>query len=390
MRTSAAIQAALILSVAICALISGCGGGGGGGSSVAPAPVAQAQGSSAGAGTVEGRITQRVSGRAATATAIVDMPVSGATVTCAFAVGLTDATGYFSIANVPAGRQTCEAVKEGRTVARFPVDVAPGAVTRAQPEAGKPDETGGVEIGSAPDGAAVILDSVLLSATTPVALDQVPIGTHTVTVRMEGYEPAATQTVVVEKGRTQTLAFTLVSMTAASTGEPNASPTQGPEVTTTPTPDATTGAEPAEPTCEGDIGLCMDIEGAGAAAGGTVEVAIRVWNPTNAGLGAGVLDVTWDAGRLSLLSPVAEAGVTVLAEKHETPGRFAAAFISEKPLLGSEVLMRLRFAVSPNAAGNAVVRWKADGTGLSDFSFDMLAPSLTQYRDGYVVIRAMM
>lgn len=78
-----------------------------------------------------------------------------------------------------------------------------------------PDNTpqdGSLHITSQPAGAAIVIDGFDTHQITPVTFTDVPVGTHTVSVSLQGYLPAS-ETVTVTAGTTANIAFTLTATT---------------------------------------------------------------------------------------------------------------------------------------------------------------------------------
>ena len=78
-----------------------------------------------------------------------------------------------------------------------------------------PDNTpqdGSLHITSQPAGAAITIDGCDTHQVTPVTFTDVPVGTHTVSVNLQGYVPAS-ETVTVTAGTTANVPFTLTATT---------------------------------------------------------------------------------------------------------------------------------------------------------------------------------
>jgi hypothetical protein len=75
-----------------------------------------------------------------------------------------------------------------------------------------PQETGSVQVTSVPPGAEVYLDNEY-HGTTPAAISAVPAGSHTIGIRMNGFEPWSVP-VTITKGSNETIPARLVGLPA--------------------------------------------------------------------------------------------------------------------------------------------------------------------------------
>jgi hypothetical protein len=78
--------------------------------------------------------------------------------------------------------------------------------------------TGGLTVSSTPSGAQVFLDNAFIGI-TPLTLESVASGTHTVTIRMDGYEEYSTTT-PVNAGATSTVSAALTAVTPPTPKSP--------------------------------------------------------------------------------------------------------------------------------------------------------------------------
>jgi hypothetical protein len=85
-----------------------------------------------------------------------------------------------------------------------------------------PDHTGQVVLTSSPAGAQVFLDNVY-KGITPMTLADVAVGSHTLTIRLSGYQDSV-QTVTVNGGQSAAVAVTLVQSQPTATPAPTKSP----------------------------------------------------------------------------------------------------------------------------------------------------------------------
>jgi hypothetical protein len=105
------------------------------------------------------------------------------------------------VPNLPPGRHQVRVERAGFVTFEQWVEVAGGQTVRitAMLEAVAPD-TGSILIDCDVRGAAIFIDGRDTTRQTNTVIDDVPIGTHTVEIRMEGMEPFS-QTVLVQRGQ---------------------------------------------------------------------------------------------------------------------------------------------------------------------------------------------
>lgn len=105
------------------------------------------------------------------------------------------------VPNLPPGRHQVRVERAGYVTFEQWVEVAGGQTVRvtAMLEAVAPD-TGSILIDCDVRGAAIFIDGRDTTRQTNTVIDDVPIGTHTVEIRMEGMEPFS-QTVLVQRGQ---------------------------------------------------------------------------------------------------------------------------------------------------------------------------------------------
>lgn len=105
------------------------------------------------------------------------------------------------VPNLPPGRHQVRVERTGYVTFEQWVEVAGGQTVRvtAMLEAVAPD-TGSILVDCDVRGAAIFIDGRDTTRQTNTVIDDVPIGTHTVEIRMEGMEPFS-QTVLVQRGQ---------------------------------------------------------------------------------------------------------------------------------------------------------------------------------------------
>ncbi|MCK9306535.1 MAG: DUF3344 domain-containing protein [Methanoculleus sp.] len=127
---------------------------------------------------------------------------------------LTDCT----LEAVPAGEHVVTLKLDGYADASTPVTVAEGEM--ATVDLAMTTLTGSLAVTSAPDGAAIFIDGADTGETTNATLDGIAVGTHTVTLKKDGYADTTAEVTVAE-GETATLHRDLVeargSIAVAST-----------------------------------------------------------------------------------------------------------------------------------------------------------------------------
>ncbi|MBR1369104.1 hypothetical protein RJ53_06185 [Methanocalculus chunghsingensis] len=136
--------------------------------------------------------------------------------------GTTFANDYFDIIDIPVGTHSITLRKPGYNDYTTSATVTGGTlkyVTATLTPASSPATTGKVSFNSAPGGAEVYLDN-LFRGYAPVIVPDIEPGTHSVTVKMQGYTDW-TSTVAVTAGETAQVVATL-NPQAAPTPEPAA------------------------------------------------------------------------------------------------------------------------------------------------------------------------
>lgn len=192
----------VVFAVSIAIIISGCGNNDGAGT--------------AATGSVSGYVYAPIGGAARVANAPAGyQPLSGATVTCGGASTTTDGNGYYILTGVPVGaNKTLTISKENYGTITQTVTVTQGQTTVAAAEnsaAGviTPASSGAISVVSTPASATIYIDSVNTGLVTPQTLNGLTSATHTVSVRLDNYIQAATQTITVATGQTTSVSFTL-------------------------------------------------------------------------------------------------------------------------------------------------------------------------------------
>lgn len=127
------------------------------------------------------------------------------------AVGQTPAAGSLKLNNIAAGSHTVSLSLAGYAPYTEPVSVSPNTVSEVnailQPSA-PAKTTGALSVSSEPAGAQVLLDDAFVGI-TPLTLDSVTTGTHSVIIRMNGYQDYTTST-PVNAGATSTVSAALL------------------------------------------------------------------------------------------------------------------------------------------------------------------------------------
>ena len=118
----------------------------------------------------------------------------------------TGRTTNATLENVPVGDHTVTVKKAGYADASTTVTVADNETAAVSFALAAP--AGSIVVTSSPDGAAIFLDGVDTGEVTNATLTNVPVGTHTVRVELEGYQ-AAEETVTVKVDEVAEAAFTL-------------------------------------------------------------------------------------------------------------------------------------------------------------------------------------
>lgn len=124
--------------------------------------------------------------------------------------GEVPSTGILILYNVVPGKHTVTATKEGFTPLNQVVTV-PGNDVVKVPLTLQPIPSGALNVESVPAGASVFLDDRLMGV-TPLSLQEIPAGTHTITLSSEGFQNAQS-TVEVTGGSTVMVSENLVPAT---------------------------------------------------------------------------------------------------------------------------------------------------------------------------------
>jgi hypothetical protein len=130
-------------------------------------------------------------------------------------VGQTPYSGSLKLNNIAAGDHTVALSLAGYSPYSAQTSVLASTVSEVsailQPSS-PASSTGGLSISSTPAGANVFIDNNFVGI-TPLTQDSVPGGTHTVTIRMEGYQEYSVST-PVNAGATSTVSAALMPETA--------------------------------------------------------------------------------------------------------------------------------------------------------------------------------
>lgn len=114
-------------------------------------------------------------------------------------VGQTPYSGSLKLNNIATGEHTITLSLAGYSPYSARTSVSPNTVSEVsailQPISAPAKGTGGISVSSTPSGAQVFLDNAFVGI-TPLTLHAVTAGTHTVTIRMDGYQDFTTTTPV--------------------------------------------------------------------------------------------------------------------------------------------------------------------------------------------------
>ena len=129
-------------------------------------------------------------------------------------VGQTPYSGSLKLSNIAAGTHTVSLSLPGYAAYSTPATVNPNTVTEVSAilsKASPASSTGALSVSSTPAGANVFLDNNFVGI-TPLTMDSVATGTHTVTLQMTGYQDYSVTT-PVNAGATSTVAAALLPVT---------------------------------------------------------------------------------------------------------------------------------------------------------------------------------
>ena len=167
----------------------------------------------AGTYTVTLTVTNTAGSDSATQTITVTVPVGNIAVTSAPAnaaiwldgekTGLATNT---TLTNVPAGEHVITLKLDGYADASMPVTVTAGETATVHLDLTTP--TGSLAVTSVPAGARVFIDGADTGKLTNTTIDGIGIGSHTVTLKKDGYVDAAAE-IVIEEAKTTTLHLNL-------------------------------------------------------------------------------------------------------------------------------------------------------------------------------------
>jgi PGF-pre-PGF domain-containing protein/PGF-CTERM protein len=197
--------------------------------------------------TVTLTVTNAAGSSSATKTVTVTVPVGSIAVTSApagAAIWLDgENTGKFTSAtltSIPAGEHVVTLKLDGYADASMPVIVEAGKTASVHLDL--TTLTGSLSVTSVPAGARVFIDGADTGAVTNTTIDGIGIGTHTVTLRKDGYVDAAAE-VTIEEAKTATLHLDLVEVVAAPVAVFTANVTSGDAPLIIAFTDASTGAD---------------------------------------------------------------------------------------------------------------------------------------------------
>jgi len=129
-----------------------------------------------------------------------------------------------TLTNVPVGAHTVSVALAGYEIASQSVTVSAGQTAPVHFDLEK--ETGSISVTSVPSGASITLDGVGTGFQTNATLTNIPVGAHTVSVALAGYE-SASQSVTVSVGQTAPVHFALTATAQPPVAAFSASVTSG-------------------------------------------------------------------------------------------------------------------------------------------------------------------
>ena len=141
------------------------------------------------------------------------------------AVGQTPYSGSLKLNNVAAGVHTVALSLTNYAPYSTQVTVTSNTVSEVSAvlqHSNPPTETGSISVSSEPPGAQVFLDNAFVGI-TPVTLNSVTVGTHTISIRMDGYQDYSATT-PVNAGATSTVSAALMTDTTTPTTQYSPSP----------------------------------------------------------------------------------------------------------------------------------------------------------------------
>jgi PGF-pre-PGF domain-containing protein len=196
--------------------------------------------------TVNLTVTNKAGSSSATATITVKTPVGSITVT-SVPEGATiwldgENTGFATnatLTGIPAGEHVVTLKLDGYADASTTVTVGGGET--AEVHLTLTTRTGSLAVTSVPAGAKVFIDGADTGRVTNTTVDGIWIGTHTVTLKKDGYVDAVAE-IVIEEAKTATLHLDLEEVVAAPVAAFTANVTSGDAPLTVAFTDASTGA----------------------------------------------------------------------------------------------------------------------------------------------------
>ncbi|WP_292394423.1 PKD domain-containing protein [Methanoculleus sp. UBA303] len=196
--------------------------------------------------TVNLTVTNKAGSSSATATITVKTPVGSITVT-SVPEGATiwldgENTGFATnatLTGIPAGEHVVTLKLDGYADASTTVTVGGGET--AEVHLTLTTRTGSLAVTSVPAGAKVFIDGADTGRVTNTTVDGIWIGTHTVTLKKDGYVDAAAE-IVIEEAKTATLHLDLEEVVAAPVAAFTANVTSGDAPLTVAFTDESTGA----------------------------------------------------------------------------------------------------------------------------------------------------
>jgi len=273
----------------------------------------------AGTYTVTLTVTNTAGSDSATATITVSVPVGNIAVTSAPAnaaiwldgekTGLTTNT---TLTNISAGEHVITLKLAGYADASTPVTVEAGKTASVHLDL--TTLTGSLAVTSVPAGAKVFIDGADTGKLTNTTIDGIGVGTHTVTLRKEGYVDAAAE-IVIEEGKTATLHLDLEAVVTAPVAAFKAEPISGDAPLTVAFTDESTGAATWSWTF-GDNTTSADQNPTHTyATAGTYTVTLTVTNTAGSDRATATITVTVAVGNIAVTSTPAGAAIWLDGEK---------------------------------------------------------------------------
>ncbi len=292
--------------------------------------------------TVNLTVTNKAGSSSATATITVKTPVGSITVT-SVPEGATiwldgENTGFATnatLTGIPAGEHVVTLKLDGYADASTTVTVGGGET--AEVHLTLTTRTGSLAVTSVPAGAKVFIDGADTGRVTNTTVDGIWIGTHTVTLKKDGYVDAAAE-IVIEEAKTATLHLDLEEVVAAPVAAFTANVTSGDAPLTVAFTDESTGAATWS-WAFGDGNTSTDRNPVHTyATAGTYTVTLTVANAAGSSSATKTVTVTVPVGSIAVTS--APAGAAIWLDGENT-GKFTSATLTSIPAGEHVVTLKL-------------------------------------------------